>query len=410
MTGGRGITRRGLGMSAGAAWLTSLAPVARAAKGARPSPYMIGADVTWIPEDEASGATYYQDGVRKDPLDILRDAGFNALKLRLFVNPEDGYSKGKPGGPWGGLAQTITFAKRIKAAGFRFSLSLHYADGWADPQHQDKPRAWAALAFPKLVETLHAYTRDTFAALRAADVLPDFAVIGNEATFGILWPEGRVPLTIPTGNPNTDTVNLNVPNAGGYDQFAALLKAGIAGVKAQAPGTKIVIHNHLGRHWPIVQHWTNQLLQRGVRCDAVGFSCYQQAAQGDWERTFTEFTRRYPQLGFLAIEYSSRKRYLNDLVHAQPHGWGSFAWEPTRYEEAIFTRNGRNAGGGPKPELIAQGLNGAEAPGGVLGATPPPAPPPEDYGGRYDADPQLIELYRTMARDYSLARLPLRRH
>ena len=404
------ITRRGLGKSAGAAWLMGLVPAAQAASGNRQSAYMIGADVTWIPEDEASGATYYQDGVRKDPLEILRDAGFNALKLRLFVNPEDGYSKGKPGGPWGGLAQTIAFAKRIKAAGFRFSLSLHYADGWADPQHQDKPAAWAALPFPKLVDALHRYTLDTFAALKAADVLPEFAVIGNEATFGILWPEGRVPLTIPTGNSDTDKVNLNVANAGGYDKFAALLKAGIDGVRKQAPDTKIVIHNHLGRHWPIVQHWTDQLLARGVRPDAIAFSCYQQAAQGDWQRTFTEFTRRYPKLGFLAIEYSSRKRYLNDLVHAQPQGWGSFIWEPTRYEEAIFTYAGRNAGGGAKPELISQGRNAAEAPGGVPGAAPPPPRPKEDHGGRYDADPKFIDIYRAMARDYGIAQTPLRRH
>lgn len=395
------ITRRSLGQGAGAACLLALASAARAARG-NPSRYMIGADVSWIPEDEAAGAVYYEHGVVRDPLAILRDAGFNALKLRLFVNAQDGYSKGKPGGPWGGLDQTIAFARRIKAAGFRFSLSLHYADGWADPQHQDKPAAWAALPFPKLVDTLHRYTLDTFAALKASDVVPEFAVIGNETTFGMLWPDGRVPLTIPTGNPATDKVNLNVAGAGGYDQFAALLKAGIAGVRAQTPGTKIVLHNHLGRHWPIVQHWTDQLLQREVRYDAVGLSCYQQAAEGDWAHTFAQFSRRYPDLGLLAIEYSSRKRYLNDLVHAQPHGWGSFIWEPTRYEEALFTRAGRNIGGGAKPALLSQGLNAAEAPGGATPAVVAAPKPAEDTGGRYDADPAFMALYRTMARDYHL--------
>ena len=201
------ITRRQT-IGAGALGLAGLAAPARARSGARPWPFLIGADISWVPEDEAAGATYYQDGVRKDPLAIFRDAGFNALKLRLFVNPENGYSKGKPGGPWCGIEQIIDFSRRIKAAGFHLSTTLHYSDTWADPQHQNKPAAWADLPFAKLVETVHRYTVDTFAALKAAGAAPDLAILGNETTFGMLWPEGRVPLTIPTGNPQTDAVHM----------------------------------------------------------------------------------------------------------------------------------------------------------------------------------------------------------
>lgn len=403
------ITRRGLGTSAGAAWLLSLAPEGHAARGDRPSPYLLGADVSWIPEDEAAGATYYEDGGRKDPLLILRDFGFNALKLRLFVAPANGYSRQKPGGPWCDLPRTIAFARRIKAAGFHLSLTLHYSDDWADPQHQDKPAAWRELAFAQLVGAVHRHTLDMLSAMARAGVAPDLVVIGNETTFGMLWPDGRVPLTIPTGNPQTDAVHMTVSGAGGYDRFAALLKAGISGAREAVPGAQVIVHNHLGRHWPIVQYWTDNLLRRGVHVDGVGFSCYQQAAQGDWQRTFAEFIKAYPDLGFVALEYSSRKRYVNDLVHAQPHGWGSFIWEPTRHQEAIFDRNGRNAGEGAKPDLLAQGINGAEAPGAVP-AAPAGAPssngvtPPNGHGGRYDADPKFRALYRTMARDYHITR------
>ncbi len=405
------ITRRGLGQSAGAAWLLSLTRGAGAAAGDRRSPYLLGADVSWIPEDEAAGATYYEDGVRKDPLLILRDFGFNALKLRLFVAPENGYSRRKPGGPWCDLPRNIAFAKRIKAAGFHLSLTLHYSDDWADPQHQDKPAAWAKLPFPQLIEAVHRHSVDTLSAMARAGVAPDLVVIGNETTFGMLWPDGRVPLTIATGNPQTDAVHMNVPGAGGYDRFAALLKAGIAGARKAVPGAQVIVHNHLGRHWPIVKYWTDNLIQRGVRVDGVGFSCYQQQAQGDWAHTFAEFTKAYPDLGFVALEYSSRKRYVNDLVHAQPHGWGSYIWEPTRHQEAIFNRDGRNAGEGAKPDLLSQGVNAAEAPGAIPAPTPPagtPASngvtPPTGHGGRYDADPKFRALYQAMARDYHLTR------
>lgn len=396
------LTRRAMARGAGASALAAAALPARARPATRRWPYLIGADVSWIPEDQAQGATYAIDGQVLDPLLVFKRMGFNAIKLRTFVDPASGYSKRRSDGPWCDLAQTLAFGRRIRAAGMHFSVTLHYSDTWADPQHQDKPAAWAGLAFPQLVETVRRYTADTIGALVRGGATPDLIVIGNETTFGTLWPDARVPLTVPTGNPQTDAVHMNVPGAGGYDRFAAILKAGIDGARSAAPRAAVVLHNHLGRHWEIVRHWTDSLLERGVRFDALGLSCYQQAAQGDWERTFANFAQRFPDHGFLALEYSSRKRYLNDLVHTRPQGWGSFIWEPTRHQEAIFTKEGRPTGEGPRPDLLSQGINSAEAPG--ASAPPAAAAPPRrhDFGGRYDADPRFVRLYQTMAKDYGV--------
>lgn len=402
---GRGLTRREFGATASAALAAGLvAPAFGAAPTMRPWPFLIGADISWVPEDEAAGATYYENGLQRDPLAIFRDAGFNAIKLRLFVDPANGYSKGRPGGPWCGIDQTIAFARRIKAAGLHLSLTLHYSDTWADPEHQVKPAGWADLPFAELVDAVHRHTMESLGAMAAADVAPDMVVIGNETTFGMLWPDGRVPLAVPTGNPVTDARHRDVPGAGGYDRFAELVKAGLAGACETVPQAKLVLHNHLGRHWPIVQGWMDNLLQRGVRFDATGFSCYQQLAEGDWERCFVEFVRRYPDHGFLVLEYSSRKRYVSDLVQVHPLGWGSFIWEPTRHQEAIFLRDGRNAGEGPRPNLISQGVNAAEAPGSTLppAGAAPATPRRWNRGGRYDADTAFLDLYRTMASDYGL--------
>lgn len=180
------VTRRALGLGVAAAGLAGLAPAPAAAT--RPWPYLLGADVSWLPEDIAEGATYFADGRRRDPLAILRDAGFNAIKLRLFVDPANGYAKGKVGGPWCDIAQTVAFGRRIKQAGFHFSLTLHYSDTWADPQHQDKPAAWADLPFARLVDAVHRHTVEALTALRKGNAYPDLVVIGNETTFGMLWP------------------------------------------------------------------------------------------------------------------------------------------------------------------------------------------------------------------------------
>lgn len=401
-----GIDRRALGAGLLALPLASAARAAAPVAGARQGPFLIGADITWVPQDEAEGATYFANERQGDILAILGQAGFNAIKLRVFVDPRNGYSRGRSdafGAPWAGLEQTVRMAKRVKAAGMHLTISFHYSDNWADPQKQVKPAAWATLSPTALAEAVRAHTREVLAALNKAGAPADMVVVGNEITFGLLWPNGRVPAAAPTGNPATDAVHLKVPDAGGWDQLAALLKAGLAGAREGAPNAKTALHNHLGRHWPIVEGWMDNLLSRGVVFDATGFSCYQQAAEGDWERTFTNFARRYPDHGLFAAEYSSRKRYVNDLVHGVPgqQGWGTFIWEPTRHQEALFDQDGHNAGEGAKPNLLSQGINAAEAPGATVpgAAIPPPTPEPEHHGGRYDAN-GLMALYPAMARDY----------
>ncbi len=381
-------------------------PASAAARktGARPGPYMLGADISWVPEDEAAGARYFVDGVQKDPIAILRDAGFNYIRLRIFVDPAKGYSKREPDKAWAGLDQTVKLGRRVKEAGMGLALSFHYSDTWADPEHQGVPAAWANYDLAQLAKAVEAHTHDTLVAMRAGGAPVDMAVIGNEIIFGMLWPYGRVKLATPTGNPVTDANHAKVGEVGGFDAFAALLRAGVAGARRAQPGVLIQLHNHLGRHWPILREWTDALIARKVDFDVIGLSCYQQREQGDWAGSFKNFVGRYPDKGLLVAEYSSRKRYLNDLVYDLPgkHGWGSFIWEPIRHQEALFDRDGRNAGGGPKPDLLSQGINAAEAPGGLLGAAPATKPAPTGpigEGGDYVAN-DLLKLYPQMAKDY----------
>jgi hypothetical protein len=62
----------------------------------KPIERMIGADISWLPEMEAEGRQFFDNGVEKDGIILLRDRGFNYIRLRIFVNPEneDGYSPG----------------------------------------------------------------------------------------------------------------------------------------------------------------------------------------------------------------------------------------------------------------------------------------------------------------------------
>lgn len=53
----------------------------------RDGPFLIGADISWVQEDEANGAVYYDRGKPQDIFRILKDHGFNAIRLCVFVDP-----------------------------------------------------------------------------------------------------------------------------------------------------------------------------------------------------------------------------------------------------------------------------------------------------------------------------------
>ncbi|HQX74221.1 MAG TPA: glycosyl hydrolase 53 family protein, partial [Chitinophagaceae bacterium] len=102
---------------------------------------MLGADISFLPELEARGMKFSDNGVEKDAIQILKDHGFNYVRLRIFNDPasDSGYSPGKG---FCDLENTKKMAKRVKAAGMKLLLDFHYSDYWADPGKQYKPAGW----------------------------------------------------------------------------------------------------------------------------------------------------------------------------------------------------------------------------------------------------------------------------
>ena len=105
--------------------------------------YVIGADVSYVQQEEDSGAQFYDtDGTPGEILHILKSHGFNFIRLRTFVDPgaSDGYATMMSlSQPYCDLAHTITMGKRIKDAGLGLHLDFHYSDNWADPGKQVIP-------------------------------------------------------------------------------------------------------------------------------------------------------------------------------------------------------------------------------------------------------------------------------
>ena len=99
----------------------------------KPIDRMIGADISWLPQLEAKGTRFKENGRDTDAILLLKKHGFNYIRLRIFVNPENekGYS---PGEGFCGLPHTLAMARRIHQTGMKLLLDFHYSDYWADPQ------------------------------------------------------------------------------------------------------------------------------------------------------------------------------------------------------------------------------------------------------------------------------------
>lgn len=282
---------------------------------------IIGADISFLPQLEDQGEKFNLDGKQENAIGILREEGFNWIRLRIFVNPaaDSGYSPGKG---YCDLANTEKMALRLKAENMKFLLDFHYSDFWADPGKQFKPAAWKNLPFPDLVKALHDYTKSVMLALKAQGTAPDMVQIGNEITHGILWPDG----------------NFTHP-----DSLAALLKAGIEAVKEVSPSTKIMLHIDRGGQNAGSILFLNAMISRGVQFDVIGESYYPfwQGTLDSLKRNLNDLSLRYKQ-DVIVAEYTQHKREVNDIAFNLPHGniKGTFIWEPLNTGEPIFDKNG----------------------------------------------------------------------
>jgi len=327
----------------------------------RSGPYILGADISWVDEDEVNGTTFFDHDRSVDTLQILKSHGFNFIRLRVFVNPSSagGYASTSKEA-FCDLEHTKRMAKRARDAGMGLLIDFHYSDTWADPGHQTKPLAWENLDFEALKQAVYEHTSLVLKALKQQGTIPEMVQIGNEVSNGMLWPDGRA--------------------REHFDNFAELLKSGIAAAREVDPSIKIVLHHDKGRSNKPVREWIDNLIARHVSFDIIGLSCNSDGPVASWKENFDDLAVRYPQYGLLAAEYSYKKRELNDVVFNAPdrRGLGSFIWEPTRHHEAVFSPSQKNA---------------------------PTSRPTTRSGhfprsGRYDAN-SLMELYPEMARDYA---------
>jgi arabinogalactan endo-1,4-beta-galactosidase len=238
---------------------------------------VLGADVSSLKKSEDFGGEYHDSRGRRhhhgrcgndSALDILEDHGANTVRLRVWVNPADGYHD---------LDELREMARRAERQDLDVLVDLHYSDSWADPGHQNKPAAWASLSTDELRQAVYDHT---YAACRAASVHgrgPAMIQLGNELNAGMLWPDGHT---------------FDPPN---WDNLASFLKAGHDAVKACSPRTKVALHLANGGDNGLYRWWFDNITQRGVEFDVIAASFYNywHGGMGDLQWNLNDVAARY---------------------------------------------------------------------------------------------------------------------
>jgi arabinogalactan endo-1,4-beta-galactosidase len=304
----------------------------------------LGADLSFTPQELAAGATFSYHGVPGSPVQIMREAGANYVRMRLWVDPPPGYSD---------LASDLALARQVRAAGMKIYLDIHYSDFWADPNEQTIPAAWQGQDLAQLTATVQSYTQQVISAFAQQGTPVDMVSIGNEIRNGILWPIGEINCA-------------SGVSCGGWSNFAQLLKAGVAGAQAGNPqGHKLLIMMHYdqGGNEALSAAFYSELEQYGVPFDVIGLSYYSILGDG-------------PLTGFKANVDNLATEFHKPIVVAETqYPWtlangnspigdstGDFAWETSQLDP------GYPATPGGQLSFVTDELSIlAEAPGGYGG-------------------------------------------
>ena len=282
-----------------------------------------GADISWLPQMEATGYKFYNDkGDQEDCFKILKDHGINSIRLRTFVNPSDDKASGHCS-----KDETVAMAVRAQKWGMKVMINFHYSDTWADPGKQGKPKAWEGHDFPTLLTDLYNYTFDVMTALKTAGVSPEWVQVGNEIPGGMVYPEG---------------------SSTNWPQLAQLINKGYDAVKAVSPQSKVILHVDQGNNNDRFRWWFDAAKANGAKYDIIGLSYYPYWLEGkpdytlsidDLGKNMNDMASRYGKEVMLVEVGGEDVKVQNtyDMLIAvqkkvkkvpENKGMGVFYWEP----------------------------------------------------------------------------------
>jgi Arabinogalactan endo-1,4-beta-galactosidase len=284
---------------------------------------------------ESNGTSFYnRNGNKEDAFQLMKDIGFNSIRLRVWVNPTNG---------WCNAADVVNKAVRANQQGLKTMIDFHYSDSWADPGKQNKPAAWSSQDLQSLQSSVYNHTTTILNALKSSGVTPKWVQVGNETNDGMLWPEGKA--------------SVNMAN------FALLVNAGYNAVKSVDTSIKVIVHISNGYDNNLFRWMFDGLKANNAKWDIIGMSLYPSAS--NWQAlndqclsNMNDMVSRYNkdvmicEVGMSWTDSSACKSFLSDLISktksvSNNRGRGVFYWEPEAYNNwqgytlGAFDNNGK---------------------------------------------------------------------
>lgn len=302
--------------------------------------FACGADVSWCSEMEADGKRFYNAaGEETEMIALMKQIGMNAIRLRVWVNPEKAY------GAWCDKADVLAKARRAHQQGLSLLIDFHYSDFFADPGRQDKPSAWTGYSMDELKKAVADHTRDVLQALKDEGIEPRWVQVGNETRQGMVWDNGKI--------------DWNKSGSARYTGYVALSNAGYEAVHEVLPEAKVIVHIDKG---PDDNAWFyREFKAAGGKFDMIGLSHY---PESDWKNENTKTANNVKSLGqtfgvpvmivetgYSASNESLAEQVMTDLfakTQSLEQCAGIFYWEPEVYgwwKPAYYSKLGWNAYG-----------------------------------------------------------------
>lgn len=263
-----------------------------------------GADIGWYTEMEKKGYKFYTaSGTEMDCPALMKSLGFNSLRFRVWVNPEN---------VWNGKEDVLKKCLRAKELGMKIMIDFHYSDTWADPGKQYVPKAWESYDLDAMAKAVAEHTSDVLNTLKDNGVDVTWVQVGNEVTNGMLWEKGRVKGDSASG-------------------FAKLFKAGADKVRSIYPKASVILHIDNAWDMDTLKWFYSLMANTGVKYDMIGLSLYpsywndETNAFEPWEGKVNQAIANIPQL---------IKTYNRDVMLVE---FGMPAAEPQKGKEALET-------------------------------------------------------------------------
>ncbi len=139
-----------------------------------------GVDISVLEALENVGITYKdRQGKEEDIFQILKNAGINYIRIRIWNNPKDNEGNSYGGGNCD-LKNAKKLGVRATKAGMKVFVDFHYSDFWADPAKQYVPLEWKNLNVDEKSDKIYEFTYESLKELLEEDIDIGMVQIGNE--------------------------------------------------------------------------------------------------------------------------------------------------------------------------------------------------------------------------------------